>query len=1017
MPSHLYRVGAITIAISFSVISALVMAEPAAKLGSQHIKEPINPSSSLYHLELNAIDAKRTGQFRIVNAYQSRNGQSLKSSGKPSEKLKFDSVIARTGYYRVFAWWPISPSHSELAVAIDNNSVRKLFNAQQMNTGGQWRYLGLLSLSKGKISIDVDAKDAFYLDSIRLEFVGDTRPPLKFAQSISPVLQVQESQDYSVKLVDAIGATSYNVVKGRLPDGLILHKSSGKITGRAFRPGVFYADIEAKDEAAGRIRQSFEFHVEDSTPVNDSPELHQTQLQGKSLSAAAKYAPEVTASADVSALLATISALPEGAWLRANTNNFSDVWAPAELRPLDNGGNPTPSRIIGAWSSFDWDSKRADLIIYGGGHANYSGNDVYRWRASSRQWERMSLPSEVKQDSSKNYVAIDGALNAPASAHTYDNNIYLPVADKFLSFGGAAYNNGDMFFLVDSANQNRRTGPYLFDPAKANPMSVGGSTGSHVKRVAPHPEILGGQMWQNRDLYQTIAQTPQLPKRHTEGCTAYAEEMGKDVVYVGANHSTGTALNLYRYVINDVNNPSADEWKIVGRWWNGAQAQTSCAYDPERKLFVRVSGSIKPFAFWNLNTAGPTNDDVGIVPTDLDGAFTAKYSTGAIIPKNCGFDFDPMRKQFVMWCGGENVYLLKAPTPIATSGWTIQKGALIAASVPSTSYGTGILGKWKYIPNLDVFIGLQDSSAGNIWIYKPEGWQQPSGGGNLKPLVSLTSPSNGAEFVSGDSIYLAAEASDLDGQVAKVEFYDGATLIGADTLAPFQWDWSNGSVGSHTVTALATDNVGAQTWSSAVNIQVLPGASGTITLQQGMAGYFGTQDTYLSTYSKSGVAGAQSVIYDENNSYSPLVRFNIFASEGGIIPEGAVIQQAKLHLYKANSYAASWGVHRLLRDWNESQASWNHFQTNQAWAVGGANGVGVDYVGVADSTTASGWGSGWVEFDVTSSLQMMQSNGANYGWRIIRSAGDRYNLKRFNSKEFMTDVTLRPKLVITYSAP
>ena len=1000
-----------------STFFSVAMAEPVSTLKKQQAESSAENSPSLHYLELNATEAKRVGQFSVVNAYKSRLEQSLKSNGKDTSTLQFKSVTTRAGYYRVFAWWPISASTGELQFKISAATKQNIISASPLNTGGEWRYLSLLSLPKGRVSVDVSAKGEFYLDAIRLEYVGDTRPPLKFAQNRAPIIQVQETQALSLRLIDSIGVTSYKVVNGRLPDGLFMNEHSGKISGRAFRTGVFTADIEAKDAAAGRVRQSFEFHVEDATPVNDSPELHQSQLLGKSLNLIAKQSPEVSASADVSALLATISDLPEGAWLRANTNNFSDVWAPVELRPLDNGGNPTPSKIIGAWSSFDWDSKRADLIIYGGGHANYSGNDVYRWRASSRQWERMSLPSEVKQDSSRNYVAIDGALNAPASAHTYDNNIYLAVADKFLSFGGAAYNNGDMYFFVDSANQNRRTGPYLFDPAKANPMSVGGSTGSHVKRVAPFPEILGGQMWQNRDLYKSIAQTPQLPKRHTEGCTAYAEEMGKDVVYVGANHSTGTALNLYRYVINDVNNPSTDEWKIVGRWWNGAQAQTSCAYDPERKLFVRVSGSTKPFAFWNLNNAGPNNDDVVIIPTDLDGAFTAKYSTGAISPKHCGFDFDPMRKQFVMWCGGENVYLLKAPTPIAALGWTIQKGALVATSVPSTIYGTGILGKWKYIPNLDVFIGLQDSNAGNIWIYKPEGWQQPSGGGNLKPVVSLSSPINGAEFVSGNLIYLAADATDLDGQVAKVEFYDGATLIGTDLDAPYQWDWSSAAVGSHTITALATDNVGAQTWSSGVNIQVLPGASGTVTLQQGMAGYTGAQDTYLSTYSKSGIAGAQSVMYDENNSYSPMVRFNVFASEGGVIPEGAVIQQAKLYLYKANSYEATWGAHRLLRDWRESQASWNHFQTNQAWAVGGANGIGVDYVGTADSTSASGWGSGWVVFDVTSSLQMMQSNGANYGWRIIRSAGDRYNLKRFNSKEFMTDVSQRPKLVITYSAP
>ena len=42
-------------------------------------------------------------------------------------------------------------------------------------------------------------------------------------------------------------------------------------------------------------------------------------------------------------------------------------------------------------------------------------------------------------------------------------------------------------------------------------------------------------------------------------------------------------------------------------------------------------------------------------------------------------------------------------------------------ATPNGDYGTGILGKWKYVPNLDAFIGLQDQTLGNIWLYKPVG--------------------------------------------------------------------------------------------------------------------------------------------------------------------------------------------------------------------------------------------------------------------------------------------------------
>ena len=201
------------------------------------------------------------------------------------------------------------------------------------------------------------------------------------------------------------------------------------------------------------------------------------------------------------------------------------------------------------------------MILFGGGHANYPGNDVYRWHSSNLLWERASLPSEIKTDPLLGQIAIDGVDNAPISSHTYDNNMFLPVVDRFLTWGGAAYDNGGPFIRPLESNpttQTRLTGPYLFDPNRADGNKVGGTTGSHVQRVAPHPEIVGGQMWQNRDIHRWLAGQP-LPGTHIHGCTGNATEGGLDVVYVASAPRYSTSLSLYRYQLNDVANPAADQ--------------------------------------------------------------------------------------------------------------------------------------------------------------------------------------------------------------------------------------------------------------------------------------------------------------------------------------------------------------------------------------------------------------------------------------------------------------------------
>jgi RHS repeat-associated protein len=72
--------------------------------------------------------------------------------------------------------------------------------------------------------------------------------------------------------------------------------------------------------------------------------------------------------------------------------------------------------------------------------------------------------------------------------------------------------------------------------------------------------------------------------------------------------------------------------------------------------------------------------------------------------------------------------------------------------------------------------------------------------------VSLTSPANGAVFPQqSENIQLTASTSTTQGYtVSKVEFFQGSTLIGTDTAAPYSITWMNVQAGSYALTAKAT---------------------------------------------------------------------------------------------------------------------------------------------------------------------------------------------------------------------
>lgn len=91
---------------------------------------------------------------------------------------------------------------------------------------------------------------------------------------------------------------------------------------------------------------------------------------------------------------------------------------------------------------------------------------------------------------------------------------------------------------------------------------------------------------------------------------------------------------------------------------------------------------------------------------------------------------------------------------------------------------------------------------------------------NRAPSVALTAPSAGGSAVAPASIALAANASDSDGSVQRVEFYQGSTLLGTRSSAPYTFTWVGAPAGSYLFTAKAVDNLGAATTSSAVGYTV-----------------------------------------------------------------------------------------------------------------------------------------------------------------------------------------------------
>ena len=102
--------------------------------------------------------------------------------------------------------------------------------------------------------------------------------------------------------------------------------------------------------------------------------------------------------------------------------------------------------------------------------------------------------------------------------------------------------------------------------------------------------------------------------------------------------------------------------------------------------------------------------------------------------------------------------------------------------------------------------------------------------GNSLPSVTLTQPTDGATFAAPATVNLAAIASDGDGTVTKVEFFNGSTKLTEDTTAPYSFTWSGVPAGTYTLTARATDDLGATTTSAASTVTVAANSAPTVAI-------------------------------------------------------------------------------------------------------------------------------------------------------------------------------------------
>ncbi|HEY2434450.1 MAG TPA: Ig-like domain-containing protein [Vicinamibacterales bacterium] len=303
---------------------------------------------------------------------------------------------------------------------------------------------------------------------------------------------------------------------------------------------------------------------------------------------------------------------------------------------------------------------------------------------------------------------------------------------------------------------------------------------------------------------------------HAKGILLYSQGMS----IFGSSNWTSPSSDSQREHNMFTTQPWIFTWlqQLFNRKWTNGHGT------PETKAFVPLAPDAPVY---NLPASAATN-----VPT-----------TGTSLSWNAG-----------LWAHIYDIYFGTTPNPpLLTSN------VKLGPSQYSTDYRTyalpalqpGTTYYWKIVSKTMAYV----TAPGPVWSFQTAG----TATSNNPPSVSITAPANNASFVAPATVTVAATAADSDGTIARVDFYQGSTLIGSATTAPYSVTWSNVPAGSYSLTAVATDNGNAFTSSAAVTITVATGAStlpsGWTDGDIGSTGAVGTASFSSGTFSVTG-AGA-----------------------------------------------------------------------------------------------------------------------------------------------------------------
>jgi chitodextrinase len=198
-------------------------------------------------------------------------------------------------------------------------------------------------------------------------------------------------------------------------------------------------------------------------------------------------------------LPAWMNGLAIGQWFAIPNTSLSTV-APSPTP----AGNSGPLSKVEAWTSMVVDTRTSKVYsVAGGGHQDYSGNEVdaLDLEAAQPAWSELLAPTPNNQLTNCLPFYLDGR---PAARHSYYGLTFSERTDRFMLFGGANWCDGGGFFtLIASYNITANT----YSPALTHPNLLPVFAGEPAYTLDPATGDVYAAIFGNYGRWNSLANT------------------------------------------------------------------------------------------------------------------------------------------------------------------------------------------------------------------------------------------------------------------------------------------------------------------------------------------------------------------------------------------------------------------------------------------------------------------------------------------------------------------------------